>query len=308
MREARTAMASDEVRRALDTGALLGEGLHWDAARLWWVDIQGQRLMRWDMSSPTWDEWTMPQRVGWVIPERGRDSVVLGLQQGFARAWLAEPGQSVEIAWIARPFGARAALRLNDAKADATGAIWGGSLNNDDESRSDGCLFRLAPDGRLDVVDTGYTVANGPAIALDGRTLMHTDSGRRTIYAFDLDAAAGRLSNKRVWKVFADEDGYPDGMTFDREGALWVAHWGAGRVSRFDAEGRLLRTLHLPAPNVTDVCFAGPALDRLFVTTARTGLSAEALAAAPLAGALFEVVAPGVVGLTGLAAGLRAAP
>jgi D-xylonolactonase len=297
--------ATADVTLALDVRAQLGEGLHWDAAAqyLWMVDIHGRRVLRWALDATAWDEWTVPQRVGWVIPERNRDSMLLGLQAGFARARLGHPGQEVELEWIARPFEGRPALRLNDAKADATGAIWGGSLNDDDESRSDGCLFRLAPDGRLDVVDTGYTVANGPAIAPDGSTLMHTDSGRRTIYAFDLDAAAGRLSNKRVWKSFDVEDGYPDGMTFDREGALWVAHWGAGRLNRFDTDGRLLRTLHLPAPNVTNVCFAGPALDRLFVTTARTGLSAQALAAAPLAGALFEVVAPGAVGLPGLAAG-----
>lgn len=297
--------AGDDVRLALDVKARLGEGLHWDAAagRLWLVDIQGRRLMRWHLAATTWDEWLLPQRVGWVIPERDHDCVVLGLQEGFARAWLAEPGQDVEIEWIARPFGKQHSLRLNDAKADASGAIWGGSLNHDDESRADGCLFRLAPDGTLQMVDSGYTVANGPAISPDGRTMMHTDSGRRTIYAFDLDVAAGRLSNKRVWKVFEGDEGYPDGMTFDSEGALWVAHWAGARVSRFDAEGRLLRSVRLPAPNVTNVCFAGPALDRLFITTARAGMSVAALAAAPMAGAVFEVAAPGVTGRPGLTYG-----
>lgn len=289
----------DDVRLALAVHAGLGEGLHWDVAtaRLWLVDIHGRRLMRWDLRAAAWDEWALPQRVGWVIPERGRDSVLLGLQQGFARAWLAEPGQGVDIEWIARPFGDQTSLRLNDAKADASGAIWGGSLNHDDETRADGCLFRLAPDGTLQTVDSGYTVANGPAISPDARTLMHTDSGRRTIYAFDLDVAAGRLSNKRVWKVFADDEGYPDGMSFDSEGCLWVAHWAGARVSRFDAGGRLMRNVRVPVPNVTNVCFGGPALNRLFVTTASAGMSEAALAAAPMAGALFEVIEPGVTGI-----------
>jgi xylono-1,5-lactonase len=110
--------------------------------------------------------------------------LLLGLQGGFALADRADP---TRFEWLHQPFLHNPALRLNDAKADATGAVWAGSLNNDDESRPDGCLFRLGPDGDLSVVDTGYTVANGPAINADSTLMLHTDSGRRTIYAFDLD-------------------------------------------------------------------------------------------------------------------------
>jgi D-xylonolactonase len=135
---------------------------------------------------------------------------------------------------------------------------------------------------------------------------LHTDSGRRTIYAFDLDVVAGQLSNRRVWKQFADDDGYPDGMCFDAEGAVWVAHWGGGCISRIAADGRLLRRVHLPTSHITNVCFGGPALDRLFVSSARAGLSDDQLATQPLAGSLFEVLDPGVTGLPGLPFGGQA--
>lgn len=287
------------ARVALAVDATLGEGLHWDARRncLWMVDIHGKRLIHWSGVGSSWDEWAMPERIGWAIPCSGSEALLAGLQSGFARLHPGASGWQVE--WINRVFQDRPGLRLNDAKADASGAVWAGSLNNDDESRSDGQLFRLAPDGGLETHDQGYLVANGPAIHPDGQLMLHTDSGRRTIYALDLDAPLGTMARKRVWKIFSEADGYPDGMTFDAEGCLWVAHWGGACVSRFSASGALLRRLYLPATNVTNVAFGGTGLDRLFVSTATAGLTLAQRAAEPLAGSLFEVDAGGALGLAG---------
>jgi xylono-1,5-lactonase len=301
-------MTDLEVRLALPVNAELGEGLHWDARRqmLWMTDILGRRVIQWDLRSPTWHEWPMPHAVGWVIPCADGDAVMLGLQPGIAKAVLGAPGTEPELQWIARPFGDASALRLNDAKADGTGAIWAGSMNGEDTSRSEGCLFRLDNEGSLSVHDHGYNVANGPAISPDGRTLLHTDSGRRLIYAFDLDAQAGVLSNKRVWRRFNAGEGYPDGMCFDGSGHLWVAHWSAGRVSRLGATGSAIRSIDIPAPLTTNVCFAGPGLDRAFVTTATVGMSTTDRGRFPMAGHLFEILAPDGPGLPGQAYGRRA--
>jgi xylono-1,5-lactonase len=294
--------AGGKVLCRLPLSASLGEGLHWDAEHgvLWGVDIHGRTLWCWDLVLADAQRWTLAQRVGWVLPVAGTGHLLLGLQNGFALVERRDPSR---ILWRLDPFDGRPALRLNDAKADASGAVWAGSLNNDDESRDDGCLYRLDRFGRVQRADDGYRVANGPAIGPKGRLMLHTDSGRRTIYAFTLDAGTGLLTDKQVWKVFADDEGYPDGMCFDAEGCVWVAHWGAGCVSRFAQDGTLLRRLAIPASQVTNVCFGGAGLDRLFVTTARIGLSAEALAQQPLAGHLFEVPDPGAVGLAGLPAG-----
>jgi len=280
----------------------LGEGLHWDASRacLWFVDIRGRRIGQWVPGEAAWREWVAPQQVGWVIPLQGSTDLLAGLQQGVARLSL---GAELQMRWVCRLFEHQPALRLNDAKADATGALWAGSLNDADESRSDGAFFRIdAATGHATQVDTGYRVANGPALHPSGTWLLHSDSARRTIYAFDLDAAAGRVSKTRVWKQLTPEEGYPDGMTFDAEGCLWLAHWGAACISRYSSDGRLLRRVRLPTSHVTNVCFGGAGLDRLFVTSARAGLSPAQLAAEPLAGALFEVDTLGVRGLAGLPA------
>ena len=289
----------DDWTVVLDFRATLGEGLHWDALRgvLWLVDIHGRRLACCRPGDTQWREWATPQRVGWVLPLLGQEAVLVGFQQGVARLVLDDPGA---FSWRCPLFINRPHMRLNDAKADASGAVWAGSLNNDDESRPDGCLYRIdAATGVAVVADTGYAVANGPAIHPGGEWMLHTDSARRTIYAFDLDTASGALTGRRVWKTLTEAEGYPDGMTFDAEGCLWLAHWGAGCISRFAANGELLRRIQLPTSHISNVCFGGVGLDRLFVTSARVGLSAEQLAAQPLAGALFEVDAGGVLGLAG---------
>ncbi len=278
------------VKPVADVCCQLGEGLHWDAVRqcLWGVDIHGCKVWRWVPDAPQAQQWSLPQRVGWVLPVQGNaNQVLLGLQGGVACA----SAHTLELLhWWQQPFMDNPSMRLNDAKADATGAVWCGSLNNDDESQAWGCLYRLGSDSTWSTMDTGYSVANGPAINPSQTLLMHTDSGRRTIYRFDLDASAGALSNKQVWKVFSDTEGYPDGMCFDESGCLWVAHWGGGCISRFALDGRLLERFNLPTSNITNVCFGGPQLDRLFVTSAQAGLSAEQLDQEQMAGQVFEVL------------------
>jgi hypothetical protein len=92
--------------------------------------------------------------------------------------------------------------------------------------------------------DGPYWVANGPAISADGRTLFHTDSAAREVFAFDL-SPQGELANKRVHIRFSDRDGYPDGMTSDAEGGLWIAHWDGGRITRFDASLLISQYLYI---------------------------------------------------------------
>ncbi len=57
-------------------------------------------------------------------------------------------------------------------------------------------------------------------------------------------------------------------MTTDAEGCLWVAHWGAGRISRIDPQGRIERQIFLPVSQPTSCVFAGERLERMFVTSA----------------------------------------
>lgn len=269
-----------------DRRDLLGEGLWWSERddAVYWVDIIGQRLNRLRLANEHVDSWELPEMTGWVIEREDEPGFVAGTQSGFA---LLTVDPFVITPWIAlEPH--LPANRMNDARADRHGAIWAGTMPVACDVPS-GSLYRLHG-GRVETIDTGYTITNGPAISRDGRTLYHTDTAERTIYAFPLDDE-GRVGERRAHIAFAGSWGNPDGMTVDADGGLWVAQWGAGSISRFDEGGRRERSIALPASQITNVVFAGHGLDRMFVTSAADGVPDE-----PLAGALFEVD-PGVRGL-----------
>ena len=278
-----------------DCRCRLGEGTVWNEAdaSIYFVDILGREILALTPASGVQRRWAVPQRIGWLVP-RTRGGWLAGLQQGVvALALDAAGGAARVVAWLHRLHDDDSTLRLNDAKADGRGRLWFGSMDGADENRPAGRLYRLDADGTLAVVDEGYCVSNGPTFSPDGATLYHTDSARRTVYAFDVDDA-GRLSHKRTWLAFGADEGFPDGMTTDAEGRVWIAHWGGARVTcRDPADGRALQTIALPVPQVTNACFGGPGRRDLFVTSARRGLEGEALARAPLSGGLFRIANAG---------------
>ncbi len=258
----------------------LGEGLWWSAREgaVYWTDILAPALNRLTLADGQVTRWPMPEMIGWVIERRDRPGFVAGFRSGFAELTLDPP----VVTPIAAPEPDLPGNRLNDAKADAFGRIWAGTMPVGAD-RPSGALYRLDPDRSVTRVDTGYTVANGPAISPDGRWLYHTDTVPGCVYRFALDERG--LHGRTLHIQFADGWGRPDGMTCDADGGLWIAHWGGSRVSRFTPDGALDRAIALPASQITNVCFAGEGLDRMCVTSAATGVDE------PLAGALFEVEA-----------------
>ena len=99
----------------------------------------------------------------------------------------------------------------------------------------------------------------------------------------------GEVRSRRVFATVAGEAGFPDGMTVDAEGFLWVAHWGGSRISRYDPDGTVERVVPMPVPNVTSLAFAGPDLTTLYITTAREGMSPAQLEAVPESGGLYRL-------------------
>ena len=264
---------------------LLGEGPLWSARdnALYWVDILGQRVNRLTLSGEQVSSWPMPEPIGWLIERERAPGFIAGFASGFAELAL----DPIVIKPIADPQPGHPANRMNDAKADSAGRIFAGTKAED--GQASGALFRLDCDSCITEVDSGYHIANGPAISADGRFLFHTDSALNQIFRLDI-LPDGSLGPRRLFLTFAPEWGSPDGMTIDAEGHLWVAHWGGSRVSRFRPDATLDRAIALPASQITSCTFAGPHLDRMFVTSAADGVDE------PYGGHLFEVD-PGVKGL-----------
>lgn len=269
-----------------DVRDTLGEGATWCARdqAFYWVDIWAPALNRLRLADGAIERWAMPAPIGWVA-SRAQGGLVGGFQDGVAEIAL----DPLFVAERRDPEPQLPENRMNDGKADRHGTIWCGTLDMA-EDKAAGSLYRLSPQGAWQVIDSGYTVPNGPAFSPCGRWLYHSDSALRTIYRFALDADGAPQRPRETFIHIADDEGYPDGMTTDSEGFLWVAHWDGGRISRFDPEGRRERSIAMPARRVTNIAFAGEGLDRMFVTSAAKGLPAS-----EYDGALFEVDA-GVVG------------
>ena len=89
--------------------------------------------------------------------------------------------------------------------------------------------------------------------------MYHNDTARQVTYAFDIDVPTATAANRRVFLQFGEGDGYPDGMTVDAEGCLWIAFWDGWCLRRFSPDGRLAR----------DDRAARPAADQLRVRRPR---------------------------------------
>ena len=267
----------------------LGEGPWWSVADqcLWRVDIPARLLHRWRPADGDSTEYQLPSEIGFAVPTHDR-TVVVGLRLGIA---LFDPaGGSVDV--LAHPAPDRPEIRFNDGKTDRAGRLWAGTLT-DGEREPTAALYRLSDDGALTTVVEGVVVSNGLGWSPDGHTMYYTDSGPRTIWAFDFDPVTGTPSDRRVFAT--DVDYFPDGLTVDAEGGVWSAKWAGGRVVRYDADGSVSAVITAPVSKPTSCMFGGPDLDILYVTSARVGLDAAELAGSPAGSVL--AVEPGVVGI-----------
>lgn len=283
------ARAGDRPEVVVAPGARLGEGPVWDAriGRVVWVDILARRMYLTDPGSGATDETETPLHIGAVVP-RASGGYVAALQDGFWAIGMGAPTP------LFRVQDARPAMRFNDGKCDPAGRFWAGTMAYD-EAPGAGALYRLDADGRATRVLQGVTISNGMAWSADARTMYFIDSATHRIDAFAFDASTGALGDRRPLVHVPPEKGWPDGMTIDDEGGLWIALWRGSAVHRY-IDGRLDQAINLPVSLPTSCAFGGADLDELFITSATEGLSKHERAAEPLAGALFRV-RPGVRGV-----------
>ncbi|WP_410810086.1 SMP-30/gluconolactonase/LRE family protein [Micromonospora sp. 067-2] len=276
----------------------LGEGLRWVDGRLILVDLLAGRLLETDGDRPG------------PLRELRRLTVPLGAVAPVAGSpgdWLAAAGTGVALLPAAgelRPVADLLAAdpepaRMNDAVADPHGRFWAGSMTYAGVPGG-GSLYRLTPGAAPVRAVTGLTVPNGPAFDAAGTTMYLADSPRGEVDRFTVDPGTGKLNGREPFLRLAADDGGPDGMTVDAAGHLWVALWGGSAVRRYRPDGTLDREIRLPAGQPAGICLGGPDLRRLFIGTARVGLST----AGAQDGALLAVDVP----VPGLPTAKAAAP
>lgn len=282
-----------DVRLVLDARAALGECPLWSVAeqKLYWVDISGRAINRFDPATGENQRWSMPCEPGCIALAAG-GGLVAALRDGFYRFSPAD-GSLKKIADA--PYDT-SQFRFNDGRCDAAGRFWAGAMYEPRTAELAGvyCLERGRVRSRWGPAEhLGVKVSNGIAFTTDGGHVFQSDTPNHVIYRFGFDVAAGRIGARAVFARCPDNradacyGGRPDGAAIDSAGNYWSAQYEGRSVLRYSQQGEVTAIVHVPARRVTMVAFGGADLRTLYITTAREGANEAELAADPHAGGVF---------------------
>ena len=266
-----------DVRLALDAKAALGECPLWSVQeqKLYWVDISGRAINRFDPLTGENECWPMPCEPG-CIALAASGGLVTALRDGFYRFYPAD----ARLEKIADALYQTNNMRFNDGRCDAAGRFWAGAMfePRTAELASVVCLERgkvrhgWGPDEKL-----GVKVSNGMAFTADNRHVFQSDTPNHVIYQFAFDLESGAVNERREFARRPDNrndtnyGGRPDGAAIDSAGNYWSAQYEGGRVLRYSMAGEITGIIHVPSKRVTMVAFGGADLRTLYITTAREG-------------------------------------
>ncbi|WP_175697839.1 SMP-30/gluconolactonase/LRE family protein [Burkholderia ambifaria] len=268
--------------RLADTRNTLGEGATWcdKTHALYWVDIEGAQLWRCRADGSDLTQWPMPERLACFALTHDPDVLLVGLATQLAFFDL-RSGAFTRIVDVEPDLP----TRLNDGRCDPSGAfVFGMKDEGGDPPRAVGGFYRLNADLTLErLALPPAAIANSIAFSPDGTKMYFCDSLVREILVCDYGRAG--VAGVRPFVRLTDADGDPDGSTMDRDGGLWNAQWGGRRVVRYAADG--VETERIAVPTAQPSCVTLDGEGRLYVTSARVGLSDDALASDADAGGVF---------------------
>lgn len=273
---------------------ILGECILWDerSQSTWWTDIHSAVLYRYSLQDNALEKFALPERLCSFGFIENDERLICAFASGFA---LYTPRSAI-LEWIYRPEENFSNTRFNDGRVDRQGRFWSGTMvegeHATDANGEDvkGSLYWIGNNKHGKAL-SDIQIPNSLCWSPDGNTVYFADSPGKQICAYDFDSESATLSNQRV---FASTEGPadPDGSVIDAEGYLWNAQWGGSQVVRYSPKGEISAVLDLPVTQPTCLCFGGPRLDILFISTARENLSPEQLAGQPEAGNVFVFQTP----------------
>lgn len=271
----------------LDQQALLGESPSWDAHAnvLYWIDSLKGHLHIYDPVDNSNRTIELKEQIGCVVP-KSEHEVALAMKSGYYVLNL----QTEERYQLVDPEEEYVDNSFNDGKCDPKGRFWAGTVNTKDAYEFSGSLYCLHTDGTVKRAFNSVGCSNGITWSPDFKTMYYIDTLAFDIKAYDYCLSSGTIRNERIVVKIPEQYKLPDGMSADVEGKLWVAHWDAAKVCRWDPiNGELLEYIDFPAPRITSCVFGGENLDELYVTSARVDLDEETIKKYPYSGGLFRV-------------------
>jgi|AGTN01.2.fsa_nt_gi Gluconolactonase len=272
--------------------AQLGEGPLWSASGnfLYWLDIRAPAIHRYFPDTGKNETTKMSQGV-FSLVETADGGTVGGIDDGLA---FIDPITG-EFDVIENPLPS-SKLRFNDGACDRRGRLWTGSMSRDEPHDPVCTLYMLESDLSVHAMDQGISLSNGIGFSPDDKVMYLSDSIQKTIFAFDFDLDRGSIANKRPFFEVSEKGGYPDGLTVDSEGCIWVCHWDGWCITRISPKGIPIVRIEMPVPRPTSCHFGGSDLSTLFITSAISNLDKKRHAKSPQSGDLFAV-SPAVPGL-----------
>ncbi len=271
----------------LDSKAALGEGALWNkkTQELYWIDIENGILHIYNPQNQKDRTINLGQRVGTVVPTEGGNALV-ALEDGIYEIDLKTEKKKL---LTKRPEKDFPENRFNDGKCDPAGRFWVGTMSMKGIEKA-GALYLFDSEQKITKTFDSVTVSNGIVWSLDSTKMYYIDTPTKEVKEFSYDHKTGAISFLKVAVTIPDGAGYPDGMTIDSEGMLWIGMWEGYSVMRWNpVSGELLMKVDVPVARVTSCAFGGENLDTLYITTASVGAKEEELKQYPSSGSLFMV-------------------
>lgn len=263
-----------------DAKALLGEGPLWDARTqtLYWLDVLNKRVYAHADLLCELDDF-----VGCIAPRR-RGGLVLAKRFSL---WTFD-SDSTSSTLLSTLADEPANNRFNDGKCDPRGRFVAGTMDIHEKDPT-GSLYSF--DGKsITKLLSNVTISNGMTWSPDHKTFYYIDTPTREVRAFDYDLDSGAIANPRVAVTVPESLGWPDGMTSDAQGNLWIALWGGAQITKWNPNtGQLLEQIPLPVIQPSSCTFGGRNMNELFITSARKDLDEAAMRQYPLSGAVFRI-------------------
>ena len=263
---------------------LLGEGPMWHTERksCFWVDIESGILFEYKWISKETRTWKFDYKLTMICPSSA-NRLILGLNGGIARFDL----NSEKLEWLLDIETEIKENRCNDGACDSRGRLWIGTMNKTFKQGA-GSLYCIDKYLNINTKLKDLTISNGIAWTAGNKRMYFIDSPKQTVQSYIFNEDNGEITFEKNAVHIPEALGTPDGMCIDREGMLWVAHWGGFGVYRWNPQdGTLLEKIEIPAPHVTSCAFAGEDLDHLIITTARGDLNEDDLKKYPESGNIF---------------------
>ena len=254
------------VRTVVDDGTLLGECPVWSAAEnvLYWEDIDGKRVHRYDPATGQDEVRSTPGRPGSFVLTNSPGTLVVAMEHELV--WL--DWASGEVSPFVPVEAAGTGNRLNDGRCDHGGRFVVGSMyENPSDQKSNGVLHSIDQSGTVTDLRENIGVTNGIAFDPLYNRMYFADSFTRKVIVWDYHTATGARSNERVFADYGDLPGLPDGACVDSEGFYWSASVYGWALTRFNPDGEVDRRIEVPVQKPSMPAFGGPDLKTIYITT-----------------------------------------